>query len=105
MTALSPGLQLTVYGIVQEAMTNTVKHAAAPSRVSVDIAVTAGGVDVEVTDDGGAAPVPADPGGAGHGLVGMRERAAVYLGPGLSALRPPRALRGRGGGGRPAGGA
>ena len=78
---MPPGAELTVYRIVQEALTNTLKHAAGPTRVSVAIAYRPDSVTVDVHDDG--AP-PARPGRqprtAGHGLTGMRERAAVYGG-------------------------
>jgi signal transduction histidine kinase len=93
--AMPPGAELTVYRIVQEALTNTLKHAAAPTRVSVVIACRPDAVTVDVHDDGArraagppapaAGPGPAGPGLAGHGLAGhgltgMRERAAVYDG-------------------------
>jgi signal transduction histidine kinase len=69
-----------VYRIVQEAVTNVVKHAApAACRVTVD--VRAGEVRVEVTDDGRR---PAHLTRAGHGLIGMRERAGLHGG-GFSA--------------------
>jgi signal transduction histidine kinase len=79
--ALPPGAELTVYRIVQEALTNTLKHAAGPTRVSVAIACQPGAVTVDVHDDGAARPAgPAGHGLTGHGLTGMRERAAVYDG-------------------------
>jgi signal transduction histidine kinase len=74
--ALAPGAELAVYRIVQEALTNTLKHAAGPTRVSVAIAGRPGAVTVDVHDDGGRRPA----GPPGHGLTGMRERAAVYDG-------------------------
>jgi signal transduction histidine kinase len=74
--AVPPGAELTVYRIVQEALTNTLKHAAGPTRVSVTIAYLTDSVTVDVHDDG----VLPEPGKAGHGLTGMRERAAVYGG-------------------------
>ncbi len=81
--ALPPGAELTVYRIVQEALTNTLKHAAGPTRVSVTIACQPGAVTVDVHDDGApgdARPDLAEHRVAGHGLTGMRERAAVYDG-------------------------
>jgi signal transduction histidine kinase len=81
--ALPPGAELTVYRIVQEGLTNTLKHAARPSRVSVTLAYRPGSVSVRVRDDGARQAVPpaaAAGGTAGHGLTGMRERAAVYGG-------------------------
>jgi signal transduction histidine kinase len=80
-TAMPPGAELTVYRIVQEALTNTLKHAAGPTWISVTIAYCPGSVEVDVRDDGApGGHVPPDPGTAGHGLTGMRERAAVYGG-------------------------
>ena len=73
------GVQLSAYRIVQEALTNVVKHAdAVACRVVVTVAPDE--VRIEVTDDGrGAKPAGVGP-GAGHGLVGMRERVATYGG-------------------------
>ncbi len=74
---LPAALELSVYRIVQEALTNTLKHAAA-SRVDVRIDVGPGTVGVQVHDDGQAAAADAPMGG--HGLTGMTERAAVHGG-------------------------
>jgi len=75
--ALGAGAELTVYRLVQEALTNTLKHAGAEAHAVVRLSYDAGGVDVEVVDDGpGRARVAA----GGQGLNGMRERAAVYGG-------------------------
>lgn len=77
--ALLPrGLELSAYRIVQEALTNTLKHAAA-SRA--DVVVRYGGEDlrIEVRDDGSGATA-ASRNGSGHGLVGVRERVAIYGG-------------------------
>lgn len=71
------GLQLAVYRIVQESLTNALRHASGTERVDATVAVGRDAVVVDVTDRGG--PVPAPP-GVGRGLVGMRERAAVYGG-------------------------
>jgi signal transduction histidine kinase len=79
--AMPPGAELTVYRIVQEALTNTLKHAAGPSRIRVAIAYLPDSVTVDVHDDGARRHVrPAGRTTAGHGLTGMRERAAVYGG-------------------------
>jgi signal transduction histidine kinase len=76
---LPPGLDLTAYRIVQEALTNVLKHANARC-VRVAVAFQRSHLDLEVTDDG----TPGDGGpvaaGAGHGLIGMRERAKVFDG-------------------------
>jgi signal transduction histidine kinase len=78
--ALPPGAELTVYRIAQEALTNTLKHAAGPTRVSVAIACQPGAVTVDVHDDGASCPAGPQARASGHGLTGMRERAAVYDG-------------------------
>ncbi|SIN35964.1 sensor histidine kinase [Micromonospora cremea] len=67
---------LAVYRIVQEAVTNVVKHAA-PAACRATVTVTPGEVRVEVIDDGRR---PVEVIGEGHGLVGMRERVAVHGG-------------------------
>ncbi|MFC8511070.1 sensor histidine kinase [Streptomyces sp. NPDC057411] len=74
--ALSTGAQLTVYRVVQEALTNTLKHAGEEATATVTLSVTEGAVVTTVTDTG---TVPATP-GQGQGLTGMRERAALYDG-------------------------
>ena len=82
---LSPALELSIFRVVQEALTNVVKHAAG-ARAAVAVTVSAGRVRIEVTDDGGVAPHPADGGGRpespipGHGIVGMHERIAAFGG-------------------------
>jgi signal transduction histidine kinase len=71
---IPPDVGLTVYRVVQEALTNTLKHAGPGASSSVSVARADGWLDVLVTDDGrGAAAVPAAPGG-GRGTTGMRER-------------------------------
>jgi signal transduction histidine kinase len=80
---LAPSQQLSVYRIVQEALTNVGKHAHA-SSAQVTIERRGGDLEVTIADDGrGEINVPQ----AGHGLIGMRERAAIhdgtlYAGPG-----------------------
>ena len=64
---------------MQEALTNSLKHAGPKARAAVTLRFDAGGVDVEVSDDG-TGTRPAAPAGHGLGLSGMRERAAVYAG-------------------------
>ncbi|MEP7024392.1 MAG: histidine kinase [Actinomycetota bacterium] len=78
--AVPPGAELTVYRIVQEALTNTLKHAAGPTRIGVLIAYRPDSVTVDVHDDGARRSVRPEARTAGHGLTGMRERAAVYGG-------------------------
>ncbi|MFF7974615.1 histidine kinase [Streptomyces sp. NPDC007905] len=77
--ALDDGVQLTVYRIVQEALTNTLKHAGAGTRATLAIAVEDARLTIRVKDTGPAAR-PGPTGEEGHGLVGMRERAALYGG-------------------------
>ncbi len=70
----------SVYRIVQEAVTNVVRHAA-PARCRVRVAGRPGEVRVEVRDDGAGAGSPTTtPGRHGHGLIGIRERVALYGG-------------------------
>lgn len=83
---LAAGVDLAGYRIVQEALTNCLKHAAA-TRAQVDVAYDAETVTVEVGDDGrgpGGRPDPTP----GHGLVGMRERVAMYDGDLAVGARP-----------------
>jgi signal transduction histidine kinase len=75
--ALPPGVDLTAYRIVQEALTNAHKHAG-PARAHVFLRYGIEALELEVTDDGQVAPNGGD--GVGHGLVGMRERVALYDG-------------------------
>lgn len=77
--SLTSGLEMTVYRVVQEALTNVVKHAPG-ARVAVRVAAEGEHVVVEVTDDGGKAPATGVIAPGGHGLVGMRERVALYGG-------------------------
>jgi len=82
VTALAPGLQLSVYRIVQEALTNTVKYAAPDTSIRVSLAAGPDAVHVTVEDTGPSRiPKKGSPlSGGGRGLVGMRERAALYQG-------------------------
>src|SRR5215211_1898055 len=78
---LPAGVDLSAYRIVQEALTNVVKHAG-PARAQVTIRYRDHEVMVEVTDDGRGAAAPTVDGRArvGHGLIGMRERVSVFGG-------------------------
>jgi signal transduction histidine kinase len=76
-TQLPAGVDLSAYRIVQEALTNTLKHAGrADAEVIVRFEPSA--VEVEVLDNGSGPST--HPNGFGHGLVGMRERVALYGG-------------------------
>ncbi|HEX4904109.1 MAG TPA: sensor histidine kinase [Acidimicrobiales bacterium] len=77
------GIDLTAYRIVQEALTNVLKHAG-PASAAVRIAYEPGLVTVEVVDDGHGAPVSAS---GGHGILGMRERVAAFGGTLVAAPR------------------
>jgi signal transduction histidine kinase len=80
---LSEGIQLTVFRVAQEALTNTLKHAPRPTSAHVALRCEPRSVELEVTDTGpGAtsADSSASLGGSGRGLSGMRERAAAYGG-------------------------
>jgi signal transduction histidine kinase len=74
--ALPAGVDFSAYRIVQEALTNTLKHANA-ATARVDLRFGAHSLEVEIVDDGTAA---GEAPGRGHGLIGMRERAAVFGG-------------------------
>ncbi|MEH1015126.1 sensor histidine kinase [Micromonospora sp. CPCC 206060] len=74
---LDPGVALTIYRIVQEALTNALKHAG-PATAEVRLGFGVYSLVVEVSDTG-RGPLPA-PDRVGHGLVGMRERVALYGG-------------------------
>jgi signal transduction histidine kinase len=70
-------IDLSVYRIVQESLTNVLKHAG-PARAVVTVRRTSNAISVDIVDDGrGASSQPAD---GGHGLLGMRERVALFGG-------------------------
>jgi signal transduction histidine kinase len=98
---LPPGIDLTAFRIVQEALTNVVKHAeVAACRVTVSYQPDE--LSVEIIDEGRGGQVPAVAGGhgaglggdgGGHGLIGMRERVSMYGGKLIAAPRPERGFR------------
>jgi signal transduction histidine kinase len=73
--ALPAGVDLAAYRIVQEGLTNTRKHAG-PARAGVVVRYRPDAIELEISDDGRLGAN----GGGGHGLVGMRERVALYGG-------------------------
>ena len=83
---LPPGVDLSAYRIVQEALTNVLKHGGgAPTRVAMSFSDD--GLDLSVTDSGSNTPTLASGGGShqlqpgsGHGIIGMRERVAMFGG-------------------------
>jgi len=74
---LPVGLELSAYRIVQEALTNALKHAG-EARAAVRVRYGPDSLELEIADDGAGAATPVA--GGGHGLVGMRERVALYGG-------------------------
>ncbi|MEW2542675.1 histidine kinase [Micromonospora chalcea] len=77
---LPPGLELTVYRVVQESLTNTLKHAGVGASVELTLDWSADAVVIRAEDDGRGRPVDGPAPSGGHGLVGMRERVGVYDG-------------------------
>ncbi|MEN3342005.1 MAG: hypothetical protein V7644_1409 [Actinomycetota bacterium] len=86
---LPTGVDLTAYRLVQEGLTNAVKHARA-DRAEVTVRYTGGQVELTVSDDGCGA---GNGEGSGHGLVGMRERVSVYGGELEAGPRPQGGFR------------
>jgi signal transduction histidine kinase len=80
---LPPAASLSGYRIVQEALTNVVRHAG-PTTAHLRVRFQPDQLDIEIIDDGPRSPAPRDSRtarhGAGHGLIGMRERAALFNG-------------------------
>src|SRR5215472_10766134 len=83
---LPPGIALAVYRIVQESLTNVLKHAGAGAKAGVTITRHGGTVRVSVQDDGAGPCGRAS--STAHGIVGMRERAAAYGGTLRTGARP-----------------
>ncbi|MEU8656487.1 sensor histidine kinase [Actinoplanes philippinensis] len=80
------GVALAVCRIVQESLTNTLRHAGPRPVATVTVSYRPGGIEIEVTDSGGGGGAPSFTGG--HGLVGMRERVALYGGTFEAGPRP-----------------
>jgi signal transduction histidine kinase len=76
---LEAGVELSAYRIVQEALTNVIKHAG-PAHASVRVAYGDTGLELEILDDGPGVVTGDGARSAGHGLVGMRERVALFGG-------------------------
>jgi signal transduction histidine kinase len=81
---LPPGVDVSAYRIVQEALTNALKHAG-PAHARVTITYASDAVDLAIVDDG---PGAAGANGGGYGLAGMRERVAIYGGRLEAGVRP-----------------
>lgn len=85
--AMPPGLQVAVYRVVQESLTNVLKHAPGATHVVVSVSYEPGTIHIEVVNDGlaehapGASPPERESEGpGGQGIAGMKERAAVFDG-------------------------
>ncbi|GAB2838637.1 sensor histidine kinase [Actinocorallia aurea] len=76
---LSAGVDLAAYRLIQEALTNSLKHAGPHARAWVNLRYRDRDLLVEISDDGRGV-IDSAAGGSGHGLVGMRERVALYGG-------------------------
>jgi signal transduction histidine kinase len=85
--SLPPGVDLAGYRVVQEALTNTLKHAG-PAKARVTVRYEPACLRLEIVDDGLGEATDADLGSSGHGLLGMNERVALYGGE-LKAGRSP----------------
>ncbi|MGH9252311.1 MAG: sensor histidine kinase, partial [Acidimicrobiales bacterium] len=83
---LPPGADLTAYRIVQEGLTNVIKYGGPVAHVRVEC--TDELLSIEITDNGRSHGSAAAPGGAGQGLIGMRERVALFDGEFTAAHRP-----------------
>jgi signal transduction histidine kinase len=84
-------MALSVYRIVQEALTNVIKHAG-PARCAVRVDLTSDHIAVVITDDGRPPPAQTHRVG-GHGLIGIRERVGLYGGDFSAGLRPEGGFR------------
>ena len=81
---LSPGVDVAAYRIVQEGLTNALKHAGG-ARARVVVRYAPGSLELEILDDGDGS---GNGGGSGYGLAGIRERVAVYGGELEAGQRP-----------------
>jgi signal transduction histidine kinase len=86
LNRLDPATGLTTYRIVQEALTNTLRHAGPSVTAMVDLRVTTDSVRIQVDDDGRGGSTVDD--GQGHGILGIRERIAVHDGVVEAGPRP-----------------
>jgi signal transduction histidine kinase len=86
--SVSPALGLTAYRVVQESITNVLKHAGPLAAARVTVTRTHDAIEIEVTDDGRGAAVSAGSSVVGHGLRGMAERVALLHGTFDAGPRP-----------------
>ncbi|NUP47708.1 MAG: sensor histidine kinase [Catenulispora sp.] len=90
---LAPEVELSAFRIIQEAVTNVVRHSGTDA-CRVDVGYEADGVEIEIVDDGAAnGPGSADPAGGGFGLLGMRERVSLLSGQFSAGPRPEGGFR------------
>jgi signal transduction histidine kinase len=89
---LPAGLDLAAYRVIQEAMTNVIKHAATES-CRVAVAYQEDALTLEITDSGSGAGGSNGSPAAGHGIAGMRERVGMYGGEFRAAPCPGRGFR------------
>jgi signal transduction histidine kinase len=85
--ALPAGVDLSAYRIIQEALTNTLKHAG-PVPTTVTLDYTPASLTVEILDHGDGVMRHGPDDSTGHGLIGMRERVALYHGDLQTGPRP-----------------
>jgi signal transduction histidine kinase len=78
--ALPPAVELAAYRIVQEALTNVLRHAGRDAKVRLGVGYRPDGLELSIVDDGGASDRNPPFGTPGNGLVGMRERISVHNG-------------------------
>ncbi|TDD21586.1 sensor histidine kinase [Nonomuraea diastatica] len=90
--AIPPAVAMSVYRIVQQALTNVITHAA-PTRCSVTVDIDGREAVIEVVDDGPRHGRPPRASHGGHGLIGMRERAKMYEGTFHAGRRPEGGFR------------
>lgn len=86
--AVPPGLELTAYRVVQEALTNVIRHAGRPASAEAVVEYTDDNLTITVVDDGLGAAASSSTAGTGHGLLGMRERVEIYHGQFTAGPRP-----------------
>ncbi|MFI6596632.1 sensor histidine kinase [Nonomuraea sp. NPDC050536] len=84
---LSPGIDLCAYRVIQESLTNVLKHAG-PAHAWVALRYSVDELELRITDDGHGAAAVTEP--DGHGLIGMRERVKLYRGTVVAGARPQR---------------
>jgi signal transduction histidine kinase len=77
---LAPAVELAAYRIVQEALTNVLRHAGRHAKVTLSVGYGPDALALSIVDDGGERPGPSEGTGVGNGLVGMRERVSVHNG-------------------------